>query len=109
MPFVATEDVEVDGQVIAAGEAVSIDMVTAGHDPAAVADPGRFDITRTDNAHLTLSHGLHHCLGAPLARMELQVGLAELFKRIPDLKLAGEPVFDRTVLTQPMTSLPVTW
>lgn len=109
VPFVATEDVEIDGQLIAKGEAVSIDMVTAGHDPTAVADPGRFDITRTDNAHLTLSHGLHHCLGAPLARMELQVGLAELFKRIPDLKLAGEPVFDRTVLTQPMTSLPITW
>ena len=77
--------------------------------PAAVDDPGRFDITRKDNPHLTLSYGLHHCLGAPLARMELQVGLAELFRRLPGLRLAGEPVFSRDVLTQPMTSLPVTW
>ncbi|MEV8443414.1 cytochrome P450 [Actinosynnema sp. NPDC051121] len=109
VPFVATEDVVVDGQLIAKGEAVSVDMTTAGHDPDAVTDPGRFDITRTENAHLTLSHGLHHCLGAPLARMELQVGLAELFKRIPNLRSAGEPVVDRTVLTQPITNLPVTW
>ncbi|MER5261773.1 cytochrome P450 [Actinosynnema sp. NPDC002837] len=109
VPFVATADVVVDGQLIAKGEAVSVDMTTAGHDPDAVTDPGRFDITRTENAHLTLSHGLHHCLGAPLARMELQVGLAELFKRIPNLRSAGEPVVDRTVLTQPITDLPVTW
>ncbi|MGW4114041.1 cytochrome P450 [Actinosynnema sp. NPDC004786] len=109
VPFVATEDVVVDGQLIAKGEAVSVDLTAAGHDPAAVTDPGRFDITRTGNAHLTLSHGLHHCLGAPLARMELQVGLAELFKRIPNLRPAGEPVVDRTVLTQPITDLPVTW
>jgi len=109
VPFVATEDVVVEGQLITAGEAVSIDPSAAGHDPAAVDDPGRFDITRKDNPHLTLSYGLHHCLGAPLARMELQVGLAELFKRLPGLRLAGEPVFSRDVLTQPMTSLPVTW
>jgi cytochrome P450 len=109
VPFVATEDVVVDGQLIAAGEAISIDMTAAGHDPEAVEDPGRFDITRKDNPHLTLSHGLHHCLGAPLARMELQVGMAEIFKRIPNLRLAGEPVIRRDVLTQPMTDLPVTW
>ncbi|SDG70608.1 hypothetical protein SAMN05216553_110344 [Lentzea fradiae] len=109
VPFVATEDVVVDGQLIAKGEAVSIDPSAAGHDPAVVTEPARFDIGRPDNPHLTLSHGLHHCLGAPLARMELQVGLAELFKRVPGLRLAGEPVFSRDVLTQPMTSLPVTW
>jgi cytochrome P450 len=56
-----------------------------------------------------VSYGLHHCLGAPLARMELQVGLAELFKRLPQLRLAGNPEYNRTVLTQPMTNLPVAW
>ncbi|MGC7101802.1 cytochrome P450 [Amycolatopsis lurida] len=109
VPFIATEDVIVDGQLIAAGEAVSVDMTAAGHDPAVIEEPGRFDITRRDNPHLTLSHGLHHCLGAPLARMELQVGMAEIFKRIPGLRLAGEPVIRRDVLTQPMTDLPVEW
>jgi cytochrome P450 len=109
VPFVATEDVDVDGQLIAAGDAVSFDPATANHDPAAIDDPGRFDISRKDNPHLMLSYGLHHCLGAPLARMELQVGLAELFKRLPQLRLAGNPEYDRTVLTQPMTNLPVAW
>ena len=109
VPFVATADVEVDGQLIAAGEAVSLDPTTANHDPAAIDDAGRFDITRKDNPHLMLSYGLHHCLGAPLARMELQVGLAELFKRLPQLRLAGNPEYNRTVLTQPMTNLPVAW
>ncbi|MFI7233070.1 cytochrome P450 [Nonomuraea angiospora] len=109
VPFVATEDVVIDGQLIAAGEAVSMDPSAANHDPDVVPDPGRFDITRTDNPHLMLSYGMHHCLGAPLARMELQVGMAEIFKRLPRLRLAGEPVVRRDVLTQPMTDLPVTW
>ena len=95
--------------MIAVGEAVCIDPNAVNHDPELMVDPGRFDITRKDNPHLTLSYGLHHCLGAPLARMELQVGMAEIFKRIPDLRLAGEPVVRRDVLTQPMTDLPVTW
>jgi cytochrome P450 len=109
VPFVATEDVTIDGQRIAAGEAVSIDLSTAGHDAAVYTDAHRFDITRTDNPHLTLSYGIHHCLGAPLARMELQVGIGQLFKRIPDLRLDGEPTFNHEHLSQPMTSLPVTW
>ncbi|CAM5645540.1 cytochrome P450 [Streptomyces pilosus] len=109
VPFVATEDVVVDGQLIAAGEAVSVDVTAAGHDPEALEDPARFDITRKDNPHLTLSYGIHHCLGAPLARMELQVGLAELFKRLPGLQLAGEPAFRHDVLGAPMAALSVTW
>jgi cytochrome P450 len=68
-----------------------------------------FDIRRSNNPHLTLSYGLHHCLGAPLARMEMQVGLAELFKRLPGLTLHGEAVVDNDNLTQPIVDLPVTW
>ena len=75
----------------------------------AVADPGTFDVRRKDNPHLTLSYGLHHCLGAPLARMEMQVAISELFKRLPDLRLAGEAVVANDNLTQPITVLPVTW
>jgi cytochrome P450 len=109
VPFVATEDVVIDGQRIAKGEAVSIDPGATSHDAAVYTDAERFDITRTDNPHLTLSYGIHHCLGAPLARMELQVGIGQLFKRIPGLRLAGEPVFNNEHLSQPMTGLPVTW
>lgn len=109
VPFVATEDVEIDGQVIAEGEAVLVDPASVNHDAVAVADPGTFDVRRKDNPHLTLSYGLHHCLGAPLARMEMQVAISELFKRLPDLRLAGEAVVDDDNLTQPITDLPVTW
>jgi len=109
VPFVATEDVVIDGQVIAAGEAVAVDPSAAGHDPSVFAAPEAFDIGRTDNPHLTLSYGLHHCLGAALARMELQVGIAELFRRLPGLRLAGEPVFNFEHISQPMTSLLVDW
>ncbi|MEV5829462.1 cytochrome P450 [Spirillospora sp. NPDC052242] len=109
VPFVASEDVELDGVLIKAGDAVAVDLSTANHDDGVFADSDRFDVTRERNPHLTLSHGLHHCLGAPLARMELQVGIATLFRRLPELKLAGEPVYLEGVLTGGMTDLPVTW
>ncbi|MGW5106223.1 cytochrome P450 [Nocardia sp. NPDC004123] len=109
VPFVATEDVEIDGQVIARGEAVLFDPAAVAHDGVALDRDDAFDITRSNNPHLTLSYGLHHCLGAPLARMEMQVGLAELFKRLPGLALDGEAVVDMDNLTQPIVDLPVTW
>ena len=109
VPFVAAEDVEIDGQLIAKGEAVMVDPTAVAHDGIAIPDPERYDITRENNPQLTLSYGLHHCLGAPLARMELQVGIGELFKRLPELRLAGEVTYNRDHLSQPMTALPVTW
>ena len=109
VPFVASEDVVIDGQLVAAGEAIAIDPSAVGHDPGVFESPERFDISRVDNPQMTLSYGLHHCLGAPLARMEMQVAIAELFKRIPDLALAGEPVVNYDHLSMPMTHLPVSW
>lgn len=109
VPFVATEDVVIDGQLVAEGEAVLYDPAATSHDGVALADDEKFDITRQDNPHLTLSYGIHHCVGAPLARMEVQVALAELFKRLPQLKLAGDMVVDYDNLTRPITQIPVTW
>lgn len=109
VPFVAAEDVELDGQLIARGEAVLVDPASVNHDGVAFARDEVFDIRRSTNPHLTLSYGLHHCLGAPLARMEMQVGLAELFKRLPGLKLEGEAVVDTDNLTQAIVDLPVGW
>ena len=109
VPFVATEDVEIDGQLVAAGEAVMIDPAATGHDGIALADGERFDITRENNPQLTLSYGLHHCLGAPLARMEMQVALAELFKRLPGIRLTSEPVINHDHLSQPIVRLDATW
>ncbi|TSD49590.1 cytochrome P450 [Rhodococcus sp. KBS0724] len=109
VPFVATEDIELDGQLVAQGDAILVDPAATAHDGIAIDDGERFDVTRTDNPHLTLSYGLHHCLGAPLARMEMQVGIAELFRRLPGIRLAGDVVVDFDNLTQPITSLPVSW
>ncbi|MBH0120113.1 cytochrome P450 [Rhodococcus sp. CX] len=109
VPFVATEDVEIDGHVIAAGEAVLVDPASANHDGVAVTDGEKFDVRREGNPHLTLSYGLHHCLGAPLARMEMQVAITELLKRLPGLALAGEPKVDKNNLTEPVVDVPVTW
>ena len=107
--FVATEDVELDGQLVAAGEAIMIDPAATAHDGIALPDAERFDITRANNPQLTLSYGLHHCLGAPLARMEMQVALAELFKRLPQIRLTGAPVINHDHLSQPITHLDATW
>ncbi|WP_246221997.1 MULTISPECIES: cytochrome P450 [Gordonia] len=109
VPFVATEDVTIEGQFIAKGEAALFDPMCCGHDGVALEHDDVFDIRRENNPHLTLSYGMHHCLGAPLARMEMQVGLAELYKRIPELTLAGEAIVDKDNLTQAITDLPVTW
>lgn len=107
--FVATEDVELDGVTVKEGEAVFIDPNSVNHDQNVFPEAEKFDITRKENPHMMLSYGLHHCLGAPLARMELQIGIAEVFRRFPNLKLDGEVEFNFSVLTQPMTVLPVSW
>ncbi|OLL18722.1 MULTISPECIES: cytochrome P450 [unclassified Rhodococcus (in: high G+C Gram-positive bacteria)] len=109
VPFVAVEDVELEGRLVTAGEAVLVDPGSTNHDGIAVPDAERFDVTRAENPHLTLSYGLHHCLGAPLARMEMQVAISELFRRLPALRLDGDVVIDHNNLTQPITSLPVAW
>jgi cytochrome P450 len=90
VPRWATEDVQLsDGTVVRAGEAVLPARVVASRDPAVFADPDRVDITRSPNPHLGFGYGTHHCLGAQLARMELQVALGSLLARCPDLRLAG--------------------
>ena len=85
---VATEDVELGGVLIRAGEAVLPALIAADRDPTAFADPDTLDFHRTDNNHLAFGYGPHHCLGAQLARMELQVAIDALLTRFPDLTLA---------------------
>jgi len=109
VPCVAMEDVTVDGQLIRAGDAVMVDNAAVNHDDATFDHPERFDITRTDNPHFGLSYGIHNCIGAPLARLEVQVGISELFRRIPNLRVAGEMAEDPTQIGQSITQFPVTW
>ncbi|MFC7757893.1 cytochrome P450 [Catellatospora bangladeshensis] len=84
----ATEPVEFDGVTVPAGAVVMISLLSANHDPAAFADPERFDPARTDNQHLAFGHGIHYCLGAPLARLEGQIAFTGLLERFPKLRAA---------------------
>ncbi|MEU4766508.1 cytochrome P450 [Actinosynnema sp. NPDC023794] len=85
----AVEDIELAGVTIRQGEAILAGYAAAGRDPAVHGDTaGQFDLTRADKTHLSFGHGVHHCLGAPLARVEAEVSLRALFDRFPDLALA---------------------
>lgn len=81
--------------MIPAGAPVLISLLSANRDEARFADPQRFDIGRTPNPHLAFGHGIHYCLGAPLARLEAQVVFASLLARHPNMQLAEPP--DRLV------------
>ncbi|MFF3862868.1 cytochrome P450 [Streptomyces sp. NPDC002209] len=84
----ATERIEVGGVTIRKGEFVQISLLGADRDPAVFADPDRFDIGRADaGRHLAFGHGIHHCLGAPLARLEGEIALTRILERFPRLRL----------------------
>ncbi len=103
-----TEDCEFGGVELAAGEFAMLLLASANRDPDQFEEPDRFDITRTPNNHLGFGFGVHHCLGAPLARMEAQVALTSLVKRAPDLALTVDRVEYKTnVVLRGMESLPV--
>ena len=87
----ATEDVPIGDVVIPAYAQVIVSLAAANRDPARYRDPEAFDISRTDGGHLALGHGIHHCLGAPLARMEGRIALAALHTRFPAMRLAVDP------------------
>lgn len=84
-----TEPVTIAGTTIPAGEFVQIALLAANRDPAVFTDPDRFDITRPDaTRHLAFGHGIHHCLGAQLGRLQAEVAFTELLRRFPALRLA---------------------
>ncbi|CAM5378709.1 MULTISPECIES: cytochrome P450 family protein [Streptomyces] len=87
----ATEPLTLGGEEIAAGDPVLVVLAAADRDPERFTDPDTLDLARRDNQHLGYGHGIHYCLGAPLARLEGQTALATLLRRLPDLRLAAEP------------------
>ena len=87
----ATQPVTIGGQFIGTGDPVLVVLAAADRDPARFADPDTLDLARRDNQHLGYGHGIHYCLGAPLARLEGQTALATLLTRLPDLRLAADP------------------
>ncbi|MFE5535737.1 cytochrome P450 [Streptomyces sp. NPDC056492] len=87
----AREDVEIAGVRVPRGATVLIGSAVADRDPGRFPDPDRLDVTRADNAHLAFGHGIHYCLGAPLARLEGQIAIGTALRRLPGLALAVPP------------------
>ena len=108
---VATEPIDIGGVTIPAGEFVVPGLLAANRDPACIATPDALDITRTNTPHLAFGHGIHHCLGAPLARLEGRIALGSLLARFPRLRLAVPPeelTWRPGVLMHSLTALPIT-
>ena len=105
---IATEDADVDGTVITRGTPVIVAIGGANRDPAVFDRPDRLRVDRPDAArHLSFSLGIHHCLGAPLARLEGRVALEELTRRHPGLELAGRPVRRPLLVLRGFEAVPV--
>ncbi|BCK70135.1 cytochrome P450 [Streptomyces libani subsp. rufus] len=108
----ALEDVELDGQLIKAGDTVTVSVSAANRDPLKFPDPDTLDLQRKATGHLAFGHGAHQCLGQQLARVEMRVAFPALFRRFPTLRLAVPP--EDVPLRDAMSihgvyQLPVTW
>jgi cytochrome P450 len=111
-PRYALEDVRLGAVTVRAGEPVVVDRSSANRDESIYTAPDALDLTRQEAPHIGFGHGAHHCLGAPLARMELQVTLHTLLTRLPGLRLAGslqDVVWKSGVSTRGPERLPITW
>ncbi len=112
IPRVALEDVTLSGVTIKAGDMVHVSYLTANRDERKFEHSDELDLDRKAPPHMTFGWGSHHCLGAPLAAMELQVALGTLLQRFPDLTLAvpkEEVPWNTTSIWRYPTSLPVVW
>ncbi|MFE2228652.1 cytochrome P450 [Streptomyces kronopolitis] len=108
-PRYATEDVEVGGTLVRAGTPVLVAVGSANRDALRFEKPGTLDISRAANQHLGFGHGVHHCLGAQLARLELQEALGALVTRFPGLRLAGDVEWKSEMLVRGPRVMPVGW
>ncbi|WBO67011.1 cytochrome P450 family protein [Streptomyces camelliae] len=104
------EDVTIAGVTIPAGETVWVSLSAANRDPDRFPDPDRLDLSRDAAGHLALGHGIHYCLGAPLARAETEIALAALLERLPELALADTELSWRpSMRARGLRALPVTY
>jgi cytochrome P450 len=112
IPRYATDDIEIDDVTIPSGDLVILDIESANLEESVFTQAVDFDITRKNNAHVAFGHGPHFCIGAPLARTELQSVFSTLFHRFPDLRLAVpfQELRPRDhLLTGGLMELPVAW
>jgi cytochrome P450 len=110
-PRVAAVDTEIDGSAVAAGDWVMALLPSANRDEAEFARPDDFDIRRQPNRHLALGHGVHFCLGAPLARMETRIAMDTMLRRLRDVRLVADfpLVPHQSPFAYGMERLPVTF
>jgi cytochrome P450 len=106
---VATEDVELSGVRVPAGTVLVPLQYSANRDEALTPDPDRFDITRPPGPHMTFGHGIHYCLGAQLARLELRTAYGTLVRRLPTLRPTNAVTWKRGMITRGPAALPVVW
>ncbi len=106
----AAEPLDLAGTRIAAGDAVLVSLAAASRDPLHFPDPDRFDIRRRAQGHLGFGHGLHHCLGAPLARVEAEIAVRRLLAQRPALAFATDPaalIWRTSALMRGLAELPL--
>ncbi len=105
---VVARDLEFHGRTLKRGQRIFAFLNAANRDPAAFADADTFDLGRDPNPHLTFGHGIHFCLGAPLARLEAQIALQHLVERVPGIRLAGgTPEWHDSLILRGVKALPV--
>ena len=104
---VVTEDHQRSGRPLQAGDMVYLCLAGANRDPAEFSDPDRLDVRRDPRQHIAFGLGAHHCLGAPLARLEGQIGLRTLFERCAGIELAGDLTYEALIASRSLTALPV--
>jgi cytochrome P450 monooxygenase len=112
LPRYASDDIDIGGVTIGAGDLVLLDFTLTNFDDQVFDEAERFDVTRQPNPHMTFGHGMWHCIGAPLARVELRTVFGTLFTRLPELRLAKpmeELELESELLSGGLTELPITW
>ena len=107
---IPSEDIVIGGRTIAKGEMVMPFIGAADRDPVQFPDPDRLDIGRADNRHIAFGWGIHFCLGAPLARIEGQIAISTLVRRMPKLELAtAQPEYRQSLTLRGLKALPVSF
>jgi cytochrome P450 len=101
------EDAEIHGVRLPKGAELGLLFGSANRDPSAFEEPNRLDLTRRDNPHLSFGAGVHFCLGAALARVELEVSFTTLLRRLPHMEVLSEPEWKPTYILRGLKELRV--